>query len=74
MISNSELQTPIRVAGICGSLSPGSHTRAALRVALRRAQEMGAETQLIDLRDYELAFCCEDENYHAQIHRPESHF
>jgi len=41
----------VRVAGICGSLRRESYTRMALRVALRGAEEAGAEAQLIDLRD-----------------------
>jgi len=47
----------LRIVGICGSLRTGSHTRRALAVALRGAAEAGAETQLIDLRDYKLVFC-----------------
>ena len=52
-------ERPIVVAAICGSLRAGSATRQALRIALHGAKEMGAETRLIDLRDYELAFCGE---------------
>jgi len=47
----------MRVVGICGSLRKGSHTRRALAVALRGAADAGADTQLIDLRDYKLVFC-----------------
>ena len=47
----------LRIVGICGSLRSGSYTRRALAVALRGAVEAGAETQLIDLRDYKLVFC-----------------
>jgi FMN reductase len=47
----------VRVVGICGSLRKGSYTRVALAVALRGAAERGAETKLIDLRDYQLGFC-----------------
>ncbi len=47
----------ILVVGICGSLRAGSHTRMALRFALEGAQEVGAQTKLIDLRDYALNFC-----------------
>src|SRR5437667_9628380 len=46
-----------RVVGICGSLRRGSYTRMALRIALRGAEEAGVEAQLIDLREYQLAFC-----------------
>ena len=47
----------VKVVGICGSLRQASYTRMALKVALRGAEEAGAETQLIDLRDYQLVFC-----------------
>jgi FMN reductase len=47
----------IQVAGICGSLRAGSFTRMALQVALAGAQEAGAQTRLIDLREYHLIFC-----------------
>lgn len=47
----------IRIAGICGSLRLGSYTRRALEIALQGAAEVGAETQLINLTDYDLAFC-----------------
>ncbi len=47
----------IRIAGICGSLRVGSYTRSALQVALAGAAEVGAQTQLIDLREYDLILC-----------------
>jgi NAD(P)H-dependent FMN reductase len=47
----------LRIAGICGSLRLGSYTRLALALALRGAEEAGAQTRLIDLREYHLAFC-----------------
>ena len=47
----------VRIVGICGSLRKESYTRMALAVALRGAAERGAETKLIDLRDYQLGFC-----------------
>src|SRR5258706_12299002 len=51
------MSTKVQVVGICGSLRPGSHTHQALAVALSGAKEAGAETQLIDLRQYKLIFC-----------------
>lgn len=51
------MKNKIRVAGICGSLRPGSYTRMALAVALRGAADAGADTQLIDLNEYRLPFC-----------------
>jgi FMN reductase len=47
----------IRVVGLSGSLRDGSYTRLAVQIALRGAAELGAETRLLDLRDYKLPFC-----------------
>ena len=47
----------VRVVALNGSLREGSYTRMALAIALRGAHEIGAETQLVDLRTYNLAFC-----------------
>jgi NAD(P)H-dependent FMN reductase len=52
----------VTVAAICGSLRTDSFTRMALRVALRGAEELGARTHLIDLRDYQLVSCNGKEN------------
>jgi NAD(P)H-dependent FMN reductase len=49
--------TLLRVVGICGSLREPSYTRFAVRIALHGAAELGAQTHLIDLRQYALAFC-----------------
>ncbi|MWV64540.1 FMN reductase [Halorubrum sp. JWXQ-INN 858] len=42
------------VAGLVGSLRDASHTRTALRTALDAADGAGAETRLVDLREYDL--------------------
>ena len=42
------------VVAVCGSLREESYTRTALRYALRAAEEAGAETTLLDLREYDL--------------------
>ena len=47
----------VRVVGISGSLRLESCTRMATEAALRGAQKMGAEIQLIDLKEYDLIFC-----------------
>ena len=56
------------VVGICGSLRTGSYTRMALGIALQGAQEVGARTQLIDLREYQLNHCDgkEDESQYPE--------
>jgi NAD(P)H-dependent FMN reductase len=42
------------VVAVCGSLRDGSYTRIALRHALDAASARGAETELLDLRTYDL--------------------
>ncbi len=44
----------VRVTALCGSLRDGSHTRTALERALAAAEQAGASTELLDLREYEL--------------------
>jgi len=56
MINNTK-NSDLLVVGICGSLRVDSYTRMALKVALKGAQEFGVQTNLIDLRDYNLVFC-----------------
>jgi NAD(P)H-dependent FMN reductase len=45
--------TPTVVA-LAGSMRDGSYTRVALRHALAVAEERGAETELLDVREYDL--------------------
>jgi NAD(P)H-dependent FMN reductase len=45
---------PPQVAAIAGSLRKGSITRIALRDTLQAAKRRGANTDLLDLRDFEL--------------------
>lgn len=56
------------IVGICGSLRAGSYTRMALGIALQGAQDVGARTQLIDLREYRLNHCDgkEDESHYPE--------
>jgi FMN reductase len=52
----SEEAPTIRIVGISGSLRTGSYTRRAVECALLGAAEAGAQTQLIDLTEYQLVF------------------
>jgi NAD(P)H-dependent FMN reductase len=45
---------PPKLIALCGSLREGSHTRTATRHALAAAEERGAQTELLDLREYDL--------------------
>ncbi len=70
MTDNIDINTPVRIVGLCGSLRPGSFTRQALEIALTGAAATGAETQLIDLRDYQLVFCDgsdDEQHYPADV-------
>jgi NAD(P)H-dependent FMN reductase len=71
MSAKPKADPSVKVVGICGSLRAGSFTRMALRIALRGAEEAGARTQLIDLRDYKLAFCDggDDQNLPQDVQR-----
>jgi len=51
-----ENENKIIVLGISGSLRTGSITRRVVDIALIGAQEFGAETQHIDLLEYDLKF------------------
>ena len=62
----------VTIVGISGSLRPGSYTRKAVRIALEGAKEAGADTRLLDLRDYELPFSSgnpKDRNYPSDVYR-----
>ena len=62
-MDHNDQDSRIVVVGICGSIRRASYTRMAVQVSLQGAQEAGAQTRLIDLKDYQLVFCCgEDES------------
>ncbi len=68
----AENKLDIKVVGVCGSLREGSYTRCAVEIALAGAKEKGVTTQLIDLKDYELAFCDgrdDQTTYPADVHK-----
>ena len=59
------MPSPVKIIALCGSLRAESYTRMALNVALQAAQGAGAEVELLDLRDYKLAFCGSNTNAHG---------
>ncbi|MEL6824204.1 MAG: NAD(P)H-dependent oxidoreductase [Calditrichota bacterium] len=69
MVNDKHVQ--IKIVGICGSLRKDSYTRSVLDIALKSAQENGAETQLIDLRKFDLVFFDEDrkDDYPADVEK-----
>ena len=56
MEQNDQAENRLFVVGLCGSIRRGSYTRMAVQLALHGAQEVGAQTRLIDLKDYHLLF------------------
>lgn len=48
------MSEPPHVVAVCGSLRERSYTRISLRRALEAAENVGATTALLDLRDYDL--------------------
>jgi len=46
----------IHIVGISGSLRPMSFTRLAIQTALRGAEQVGAQSRMLDLNDYGLEF------------------
>jgi NAD(P)H-dependent FMN reductase len=52
----------VHVAAICGSLREESKTRVAIRHALDASERVGASTELIDLREYDLPLYDADED------------
>jgi FMN reductase len=46
----------IRITGICGSMSADGATKKALALALKGAAEYNVETELLELRDFNLVF------------------
>jgi NAD(P)H-dependent FMN reductase len=49
--------SPVLVVGIPGSLRDGGSVHRAVQIALAGARSVGAETRMLDLRDYSLPFC-----------------
>jgi FMN reductase len=47
----------VKFVGIGGSLRPGSHSYQALYIAAERVRSLGAEVEILDLRELNLPFC-----------------
>jgi len=53
----------MKIVGIAGSLRSGSYSYQALKTAMQRVQELGAEVEIIDLRSLNLPFCDGSDEY-----------
>jgi len=70
-MTKSNAEEALRVVAISGSLRSTGYTYKALNIALEGARELGAQTQLINLYDYDLVFVDgrERAEYPAGVHR-----
>lgn len=61
----------LKVVAISGSLRSSGYTCKALNIALEGAREIGAQTQLITLNDYDLVFVDgrDSKDYPESVHR-----
>jgi FMN reductase len=53
----------VRIVGIGGSLRPNSYTQIGLQIAAQRVEALGAEVEILDLRQLQLPFCNGDKEY-----------
>ena len=53
----------VKIVGIGGSLRQNSYSQLALEVAASRVEALGAEMEILDLRQMQLPFCNGEEEY-----------
>jgi FMN reductase len=53
----------VKIVGLGGSLRSGSYTQLGLQVAAQRVTALGAEVEILDLRQMQLPFCNGDQEY-----------
>lgn len=53
----------VKIVGIGGSLRADSYSQIALEIALKRAEVLGAEVEILDLRQMNLPFCDGGDDY-----------
>jgi FMN reductase len=53
----------VKIVGIAGSLRKDSYSQLALEIAVQRVQALGAEVEVLDLRQMNLPFCDGGDEY-----------
>lgn len=53
----------VKIVGIGGSLRADSYSQQALNIAAQRVQALGAQVEILDLREMRLPFCNGEEEY-----------
>jgi len=68
----NEKAARVKVVGISGSLRSASYSRKAVSIALEGAEKAGAQTELLDLREYDLPFSSgnpRERNYPQDVYK-----
>ncbi|MBW4515478.1 MAG: NAD(P)H-dependent oxidoreductase [Timaviella obliquedivisa GSE-PSE-MK23-08B] len=55
----------VKIVGIVGSLREGSYSQQALKVAVQKVADLGADVEIVDLRSLHLPFCDGGDDYSA---------
>jgi FMN reductase len=53
----------VKIVGLGGSLRPDSYTQIALKIAAQRVEALGAEVEILDVRELNLPFCHGGKDY-----------
>lgn len=53
----------VKIVGIGGSLREDSYSQLALKLAAQRMEALGAEVEILDLREMQLPFCNGEDDY-----------
>ncbi|MBZ8182951.1 NADPH-dependent FMN reductase [Oscillatoria salina] len=53
----------VKIVGIGGSLRPNSYSYQALKIAVQRVEALGAEVEILDLREMKLPLCDGGDDY-----------
>ena len=53
----------VKIVGIGGSLRPGSYTQLGLQIAAQRVAALGAEVEILDVREMQLPSCTGSQEY-----------
>lgn len=53
----------VKIVGLGGSLRNDSYSQLALKLAAQRIEALGAEVEILDLREMRLPFCNGEDNY-----------
>jgi FMN reductase len=66
----------VKIVGIAGSLRSDSYSQMALKIAAAKVRDLGAEVEILDLREMDLPFCNGGDEYpnHPDVQRLQAAF